>query len=124
AYTDAAERYEKALDILVREASRVGAPSESVAERIIGVAARMIEAVSMFAPDRAATAGDAALAAMPPRLAPLARADLLRRKSGAMLKLGRIHEAEAALGEAEGLAAARPDTELQADLAAERAALL
>ncbi|MBI5543621.1 MAG: protein kinase [Deltaproteobacteria bacterium] len=124
-FAGAAQRLGKALSLLIGEAARAGAaPSEEAAAKILSLAARTAAAQQMFAPRDAVALLEPALAQVPAAVAISERAEALRQKGLALLKLSRLDEAGAALDEARICAAGHAGPELVTHLFADRAAVL
>jgi serine/threonine protein kinase/tetratricopeptide (TPR) repeat protein len=119
-FPQAAEHYDRALEIVSRDVERMTPVSKEAAQRVFELAARAIEARSMTAADTAVGIIDRVMRLAPGTAAPSATSDALRQHGRALLKLGRVHPAEQAFRSA--VEHATQDVERTAEARADLAA--
>jgi serine/threonine protein kinase/tetratricopeptide (TPR) repeat protein len=119
----AADAYLKALEISLREGSRLGNPSDTVGALLYTLAAKATACLIQTAPDRALEVLTPVLAAIPADRALPERAEALRQKGLAFLKLSKLQEAEATLKDARACVSQQQDPDRIAGITADLAAV-
>jgi serine/threonine protein kinase/tetratricopeptide (TPR) repeat protein len=97
---EAAAHFGTALDLSVREAQRMSSVGEPAAQRLFGVARKRIHCLSGVAPSEAVSVLESVSSLVPAHVGAEPRADALREHGAALLRVGRVDEACAALEEA------------------------
>ncbi len=100
AHDEAAELFTQALGIAAKDILKGAVTTEDSAQYLLGLSGKAVQERAFAAPDKAVAAADEALARVPTHLAARERAEVLRQKGAALLKLSRPEAAEEALNEA------------------------
>ncbi len=123
-FRGAADRFRQCLKVMLDEATKQGAMVETVAQNIFEVASAAAQAEVMVAPEQVAGVVDPVLAVVPADKALPMRAEVMRQKAAALLKLSKVAEALAVLQQAQRLSGGARTPLLSAHLAADVASAL
>ena len=122
AFAEAAKHHTRALELSFQLAEEAGPVlAADAAEPILNLAARAGDSTAMVSPERAATLLGDVLEKVPAGVAEVERARVLRTRGNALVKLGRIREAEAGFSVALKCVAGHDEPELDAGLRADMA---
>ncbi len=123
-FRGAADRFRQCLNLMLEEAAQVGSMTESVSQHVLEVACAGARAELMVAPEQVAGLLDPVLAVVPADQATPVRAEALRQKALAFLRLSKVGEALHALQQAQRLSGGPRTPVLSAHLAADMASVL